>query len=324
MQELVGRLTALDPEASESLKVVAYFDALVSAGVGLDGLLRGAAALSGAVAGAERRGRVTRWDPHGSRLDGEGSVRSPERVGPTARVWLERVGKEHANDAMVVERLGLAVELLDSRGAPENALDVALDPDRPMGDRTAALARLHVPADSRVRMIATDVAQAAPEAPSTVVPTRFGMLRASLDREGLQPQGRAGLGISVRADHLPESWDSAVIAHRLTGPDHPQLDATDLGLMLRLAQTFDPEDPHEDILALRRLDERTADIARTLVEADSIRAAAAELGMHHSTVQARHEAITQELGYDVRTPVGRMRYVAAGLLLRLLNPPTGG
>lgn len=88
MQELVGRLTALDPEASESLKVVAYFDALVSAGVGLDGLLRGAAALSGAVADAERRGRVTRWDPHGSRLDGEGSVRSPERVGPTARVWL--------------------------------------------------------------------------------------------------------------------------------------------------------------------------------------------------------------------------------------------
>ena len=40
MQELVGRLTALDPDASEALKVVAYFDALTASGVSLDGLLR--------------------------------------------------------------------------------------------------------------------------------------------------------------------------------------------------------------------------------------------------------------------------------------------
>ena len=51
MQELVGRLTALDPEASETLKVVSYFDTLVAGAVGLDSLLRGAAVLSGAVAG---------------------------------------------------------------------------------------------------------------------------------------------------------------------------------------------------------------------------------------------------------------------------------
>lgn len=30
MQELVGRLTALDAEATETIKVIAYFDALVA------------------------------------------------------------------------------------------------------------------------------------------------------------------------------------------------------------------------------------------------------------------------------------------------------
>ncbi|MEV7721696.1 PucR family transcriptional regulator, partial [Streptomyces sp. NPDC088184] len=67
MHELVGRITALDPEASETLKVISYFDTLITGGVGLDGLLRGAAALSGTVAGAERRGRTSRRDPEGRR-----------------------------------------------------------------------------------------------------------------------------------------------------------------------------------------------------------------------------------------------------------------
>ncbi|MBH5131854.1 hypothetical protein RVN83_29815 [Streptomyces sp. PU10] len=44
--------------------------------------------------------------------------------------------------------------------------------------------------------------------------------------------------------------------------------------------------------------------------------------MHHSTVQARHEALTQTLGYDPRTNVGQMRYIAAALLLRLTDPIT--
>ncbi|GAA4991392.1 helix-turn-helix domain-containing protein [Streptomyces hyderabadensis] len=92
--------------------------------------------------------------------------------------------------------------------------------------------------------------------------------------------------------------------------------------MLLLAQTYDPEHPHEDVRTLARLDRRSADVLRTLVEADSVRSAAAELGMHHSTVQARHEALTHTLGYDPRSNVGRMRYIAAALLLRLTDPVT--
>jgi len=128
----------------------------------------------------------------------------------------------------------------------------------------------------------------------------------------------------VRADHAPDSWDGAVVAYRLTDAADPIVDATDLGAMLRLAQSYDPAAPHDDVTRLAALDAREATILRTLVEADSIRAAAARLGMHHSTVQARHEALTRELGYDPRTPVGRMRYVAAAILLRLGTGPATG
>lgn len=59
------------------------------------------------------------------------------------------------------------------------------------------------------------------------------MLRATLDTSGtLTPAGRAGLGPWVRADHAPESWPGAIIAHRLTDAADPIVDATDLGAML--------------------------------------------------------------------------------------------
>ena len=326
MQELVGRLTALDPEASETLRVVGYFDALIASGVGLDGLLRAAAALSAAVAGAERRGRVSRFDPTGRRLgDAEAIVRSPERSGSTFQVWLEREGALHANDEMVVERLTLAVELLEARNGPASGLDAALDPSAPISDRAAALARLRVGTEARIRLIATNVSDPLPGMPSTVMATRFGMLRASLDVSGsVSPPGRAGLGPWVRADHAPASWDGAVIAHRLTDATDPVVDAELLGAMLLLALAHDPEHPHDDVTRLHRLDALEAAILRALVEADSIRAASSALGMHHSSIQSRHEGLTRELGYDPRTPIGRARYVAATILLRLTDPaPTG-
>ena len=51
MQELVARLSALDPEAGTVLKVITYFDKLIEGRVGLETLVRGAAVLSGFVAG---------------------------------------------------------------------------------------------------------------------------------------------------------------------------------------------------------------------------------------------------------------------------------
>ncbi|MEW2134079.1 helix-turn-helix domain-containing protein [Streptomyces sp. NPDC005435] len=324
MQELLGRLTALDPEASETLKVVAYFDALVVAAVGIDGLLRAAAAMSGAVAGIERRDRVSRFSPEGRRLDDVGGPCSPELVKPGFRVWLEREGAPHANDEMVVERLALALELRDARHGAGSGLEIAVDAATPVGERVAALAALRVDAGARIRLVATSLDDPAPQGLSTVVPTRYGMLRATLDAFGTcSPAGHAGLGPWVGADHAPTSWNGAIVAYRLTGADDPVIDAASLGVMLELVQSYDPDRPHEDVVALGRLDAHESEILRALVESDSVRSAAARLGIHHTTLRARHETLTRRLGYDPRTPVGRMRAVTATLLLRLhhASPP---
>lgn len=325
MQELAGRLTAFDPDASDALKVVSYFDALVASGAGLDGLLRGAAALSGTVAGADRRGRVTRRAPDGQAPAGtESSARSPERTWSAGAVWLERAGTPHASDEIIVERLALAADLIEARFSPVSGLEIALDPARPRAERATALARLRVEPESRIRIVATRSPAPAGDAYSAAVPTRYGLLRATLCRAASPPPAEpAGLGPWARADHAPESWEGAVIALRLTDADDPVVDATDLGAMLLLARVHDPEAPHEDVAALARLDARSVQVLRTLVESDSVRSAAAALGMHHSTVQARHEALTRELGYDPRTALGKIRYAAAEFLLRLADtrPP---
>lgn len=122
----------------------------------------------------------------------------------------------------------------------------------------------------------------------------------------------------VRADQLPRSWESALIALRLTDESEPVVDAAELGILLSLALAFDPAAPPEDVVALARLDERSRGALAALIEADSVRAAATAWGVHHSTMQARYESLTRELGVDPRSPLGRARLIAAELLLRLM------
>ncbi|NNG39609.1 hypothetical protein HJ588_10040 [Flexivirga sp. ID2601S] len=319
VQELVGRLTALDPDASETLKVVSYFDALAAAGVGVDGLLRGAAALSGVVAGAERHGRVTRRGPDGRDIGPE-AEHSTQQATSVGSVWLERHGAPHANDAMIVERLAVSVDLVEARHRPVAHLETVIDADRSADERSTALAPLRLTPSSWMRLIATRPETQAPTGYSAVVPTRYGLIRATLQiADSPATVEPAGLGPWARADHAPESWAGAVVALGLADAADPVVDATDLGAMLTLAQAHDPEAPHPDVTALARLDPRSLQILRTLVEADSLRRAATTLGIHHSTLQARHEALTRSLGYDPRTAIGKIRFAAAAMLLRLNN-----
>lgn len=319
MKELVGKLSALDPEASEAVKVVSFFDALITNSVGLYGLLRGAAVLSGVVAGAEREGKVSRFDPEGKRLaDSQPHSRPLKRSFAGGVVWIEREGAPHANDNMVLDRLAFAVGLLDMQNGMPGGLAVILDSSRALDERIAALSRLRISPDARVRLIATHAGAAHVGSMTTVMPTRYGMLQATLDLDGsLEPIPPAGFGEWVRADRVHESWEGAVIAHRLTTRFTPVLSAEDLGAMLLLARSYDPKDPPVDVLVLESLDDRSAEILRVIVETDSIRGAAAELAMHHSTVQAKHESLAEQLGYDPRTLGGRMRYMAAEILRRL-------
>jgi hypothetical protein len=320
MQELVGRLTALDPEASETLKVITYFDALVGAGAGIEALLRAAATLSGVTAGVRLRDRIHRREPGGRRVEGEAPVRSPRREIVGGEVWLER-GTDHlVNDEMVVERLALAVTLTVARHQPEAAIEVAVDSGSPIPERVGALARLRIEPAARVRAIAIPLE--ATEPGSVPMAAGASMVRALVDEGGRPLPTRAGVGLWVRADRLPESWDAATTALRLTGPAHPIVDAGDLGALLLVVRGFDPAAPPDDVRVIESLDERSREVLDAVVRHESLRAASAALGMHHSTVQARHEALTRDLGYDPRSTLGRARYVAAELLLRLRRTPS--
>ena len=158
------------------------------------------------------------------------------------------------------------------------------------------------------------------------MPSQFGILRATLTAASLsgtttELPTRGGIVIWTDPAEAPSSWSPAVIAMRLTEPEEqPVVDAADLGSVLLLAQSCDPQDPSRDITTLLRLDDRQLEVLQALVTSESIRAAASTLGMHHSTVQARHEALCGLLGYDPRTVTGRMRYLAAAVLARLTAP----
>ncbi|MDG9724376.1 hypothetical protein [Streptomyces sp. DH41] len=328
MQELIGRLTALDPEATQTLKVVTYFDALMSAGLGLEATVRAAASLTGTVAGARAGGRFARADAQGVRLtDGElppGRLTAGTQDG---EVWIEREGPAHTNDAMVLERFALAVAYALRKGSQSRAaLDVAIDASRTREEREEALARLGLRPAALVRAVVGPAAFADSRVPATAVPTPSGWASVTVLTEGIAADLAAprGVGVPARADEMWKSVHSARLAYQLTDETTPIVDAGDLGVLLPAADallTTQPE--HPDVLALARLDARTSQVLAGIVASYSIRSAAALLHMHHSSVQARHEWLTAHLGYDPRSARGRARYEVAALALKLGAVTTG-
>lgn len=329
MQDLLGRLTALDPDASETLKVVSYFDALVSRSVGVESMLRGAALLSGTTVGQRDGTQIVRVREDGVRIDpvAPDGDRPMRDSGPDAVVWIEREGEPHTNDAMILERLALALGIIRARRAvgPESAVELAISSYPSDEERAGALSRLRLPA-APLRIVASPPDPAPlPQHPSAVVATRHGLTRATIlpadmiattawpDTTAL----RLGIGLSGPGEHLPRSWSAAMIAARLTSGDEPVVDAVALGAALVVAEAADAGVPHPDVTALARLDERSLELLDAVVDTQSVRAAATRLGRHHSSVQERLTALVETLGYDPRTSRGHARYALARMLLTL-------
>lgn len=329
MQDLLGRITALDPDASETLKVVSYFDALVARSVGVESMVRGAAVLSGATVGQRDGRQIVRVRGDGVRIDPVApSPAWPFREsGPDAIAWIEREDDAHTNDAMILERLTLALGIIRARRSvgPESAVELAISSYAGADERAAALPRLRIAATS-LRLVASPPDPAPfPQHPSAVVATRHGLTRATiLDAETDAAQAwdepvglRLGIGIAGSGDRLPRSWSSALVAVRLTSPAEPIVDAADLGAMLLVADGADQGPLHPDAAALGALDGRSRELLDAVVEEQSVRAAAQRLGRHHSSVQERLTVLVENLGYDPRTSRGHARYVLARMLLTL-------
>ncbi|WP_347124252.1 hypothetical protein [Microbacterium sp. SY138] len=329
MQDLLGRLTALDPDASETLKVVSYFDALVARSVGVESMLRGAAVLSGATVGQRDGRHIVRVRADGVRVDPvEPSPSWPVREsGPGAVAWIEREGDAHSNDAMILERLSLGLGIIRARRAvgPESAVELAISSYAGAEERAAALPRLRLSA-SMLRLVASPPEPAPlPTHPSAVVATRHGLTRATIidaqtDVREVWPETaalRLGVGLAGPGDQLPQSWASALVAVRLTSPGEPVVDAADLGALLLVADAAESSPLHPDAAALAVLDARSRELLDAVAEEQSVRAAATRLGRHHSSVQERLTVLVETLGYDPRTSRGHARYVLARMLLTL-------
>ena len=331
MQELVGRLTALDPQASEGLKVIAYFDALVDGHAGAEILLRGAAVLSGCAAGFTSNSASNRVDSTGLR---DAATAAPlATVWPSHPVagggfaWIERAGDPHANDAMILERLAIAVGIMLERSAPvvamRRAVETVLDTEEPVDRRRAAAKQLRLDPAQRFAVVA-EPASTPPLTGDhqTVIVTAHGDVRAIIrpaDRPLLET--RAGVGEPTAPDNLDASWESALTALRLTSESVPVVRAGELGSLLLLARAADASATEPaDVATVRALvhsSPRTLALLESLVSSESLRAAATELGLHHSTVQAKTTELTTTLGFDPRTPQGRTRLSLAVSLYRL-------
>jgi hypothetical protein len=316
MKELAGRLTALDPDAGAAVRVIAYFDRLAESRAGLEALVRGAAVLAGVPArlvDADRRVHV-RVEPDGTRRDTD---LPPDPTWPSAALtpdgapalWLERPEAEPSVvDAVILERAAGVVRLvLDrTRGrapADDPALvETVLDATAPEPARLHAARRLGLDPSAPARALARF------DGPPRILPAHPG---AEL------PAGRLGVGPAVPVLDLPRSWAAARTALRFTAdgtaqdPGQRVVHADELGGIALLADLVAPgAEAPPDVHALEAAVAATPGLLATLhavASTASLRAAAAEINVHHSTLQDRLSHAEHLLGWPVRTPQGRLR-----------------
>ncbi|MER6357791.1 helix-turn-helix domain-containing protein, partial [Streptomyces sp. NPDC001634] len=147
---------------------------------------------------------------------------------------------------------------------------------------------------------------------------------------------RAGIGPAVEPVRLPESWAAARTALRFTAegtaqdPGPRTVHADELGALALLAGAVGPDTPPiPDLLAVERAVAESPWAVATLhavASSPSLRSAAVELTVHHSTLQERLAQLEHVLGWDVHSPQGRLRLqlaLAVRKLRRDVPPATG-
>jgi hypothetical protein len=337
MKELMQRLSAVDADASAAVKVITYFDTLLARGAGIAAFVRGAAVLAGCPAGlahprqriwirAEATGEstteevavgdLTRW-PHEELDDGSDGI-----------VWIERVGDPQSCDAVLLERLAAGIHITLERISPIDvgddaaAVEILLSSNSTADMRRKAARRLRLPDRAYLHVVAsaaTDDDQ--PGRRSAVMHTAVGLVRATLFEPGdMYPTGRAGVGPEVSTTDLPASWAKALTALRLTSALAPIVRWDDLGALALLAGEPGSDPPeHPDLQCIEQIAREPWGLATmdALTTNDSLRGAAAQLDIHHSTLQHRKALIEETLGFDVALPMGRTRLVLGLALYRL-------
>ncbi|QCD59757.1 helix-turn-helix domain-containing protein [Streptomyces hawaiiensis] len=265
-----------------------------------------------------------------------------ERAAGALRVVLDRTrGRAPADDPALVETL------LDAT-APEQARVHAA---RRLGLDPASPARAVAPLNGRPRVISGVVPPGGPARADAALP--FSVLRGTVDAgpggapartEGADPAAeqagtrsgtglpaaRLGIGPAVPVLELPRSWAEARTALRFTAEGTAQdpgprvVYADELGGIALLADLVAPgSEPPPDVRALETAAATAPWLPATLhavASTASLRAAAAGINLHHSTLQDRLTHAEHLLGWPIRTPQGRLRLQLALAMRRLARP----
>ncbi|PWJ54417.1 hypothetical protein SAMN06264364_107113 [Quadrisphaera granulorum] len=333
MQELLGRLTALDPDASHGLRVIACFDELVLGNVGTRALLSAAAALAGCPAGFQQD-----HPPVQLRVAGDGELLAPGAPPPGAEVvdgqvsWLVRQGAPGPHDAIILERLALALRIRHGRGraalVERRHMATLLDATVPVETRRAAASALGVPPQRRSCVVVAPLFArwtAHPVVPEDVVPSPYGPLHVLVVPEGVEAVGASPSGTSAPStvDDLPRALRTATTALRLWDEGcGPTSHADRFGGLVELLVDL-PDDAagasggDVDRLEVVVAHAWGAGTLEALVQASSVRQAARLAGVHHKTMSARVEEVTATLGFDPLAGYGRARLGVAWLRWRL-------
>ncbi|TCO51481.1 PucR-like helix-turn-helix protein [Kribbella antiqua] len=331
MKGLLLRLSALDADAESAVRVIGFFDALMTDRADLNTLLKSTAALAECPVGIEAAGRglVLRAEPSGA-IDVAGPPAAAQiREYGDAVFWLARDAEPLSLDEIVLERFALTGAVLLDRTVSK--LPAVGDP---------ALVELVVSATAGIaeRSRALHLLGIAPSAPLQVAVSRGTPVTRQLSapigdhtvslwpgRADVDPDVRTGVGPVVPAIRAAESWRDACTALRLASPEEPVVRADELGGLLVLAERLRPEDiaTSPDVAALDRIaaepggDDLLA-ILRAYCFTDSVRKAAALVYRHHSTVAYRLEHAVEVLGFELDNPHGRYRLYLA-LVMRALR-----
>lgn len=319
VKELAGRLTALDPDAGAAVRVIACFDRLSESRAGLEALVRGPPCWPGCLRGWSMPSGGCR---SGSRPTGRAGIPrrrlSPAGLAPRCARWDHRAlagaGRGGVVDAVILERAAGAVRLVLDRTRGRAPADDPALVDTVLDAAAPEAARLHA-----ARGLGLDPAGSA-RAPA---PDRG---RAD---SGL-PAARVGVGPAVPVLDLPRSWADARTALRLTaegtaqdpGPEVVYADEPG-GVALPAGLVAPGAEPPPDVQVLEAAGAGTPWLLPTwhaVVSTASLRAAAAEINVHHSTLQDRLCHAEHLLGWPLRTPQGRLRLQLALTMRHLARP----
>jgi hypothetical protein len=324
MRGLLLRLSGLDADAESAVRVIGFFDRLITERAGLDALVRSTAELAGCPVGlhAPGQGLSLRADTGGAVTAGPVPAKAAVRaLEGGVEVWIAREGTPVPLDDMLLERFAIAAAVLlehSSVPLPELGdpalIELVLSESIGTAERSRALHLLGIAATAPLRVLA-----ATGEISGRSV--RLGTVRAVLATDVPNTDGRLGVGPLLPAIDAAKSWQAARTALQYTSDGEPVVWWEKLGGLALIAGQIDRADVAAlpDVRALDRLAAEPGMITAldALCATGSVRKAAAVLHRHHSTMTARLDRAESMLGFELDSASGRFRLHLALMLRRL-------